>query len=154
MTFFCVNCFAELSADGGSCARCGAPQNLDHRDYPAKLRRALAHPLAETRRRAIFLLGEKRVVDAVRELVEILDDESDPLLAEEAAAALGKIHNRKAMTALVRAARHRSFLVRARAIRALVDAGGIWKKTASELAERDPSAMVRQAARDRKDRGR
>lgn len=147
MTFYCVNCFADLRDDGGQCPRCGVAQNLDRRDYAAKLRSALAHPLAETRRRAIFLLGEKRVTDAVGELIEILDRESDPFLVEEAAAALGKIQDDRSLAALVRAARHKSFLVRARAIEALAHAGGIWRKTALEIAEQDPSAMVRESAR-------
>ncbi len=147
MTFYCINCFAELHDDGGQCPRCGAAQNLDRRDYAAKLRRALGHPIAETRRRVIFLLGEKRITDAVGDLIEILDHESDPFLVEEAATALGTIRGDQSLAALVRAARHRSFLVRARAIEALVCAGGIWRERALEIAEHDPSAMVRESAR-------
>jgi hypothetical protein len=39
---------------------------------------ALSHPLVETRRRVIFLLGEKRAVEAVEELIEVIDCETDP----------------------------------------------------------------------------
>jgi HEAT repeats len=147
MTFYCVNCFAELSTDGGVCPRCGAAQNLDRCDYAAKLRAALAHPIAETRRRAVFLLGEKRVTDAVAELAEILDREDDPFLVEEAAAALGKIQGEQSLAALARAAHHKSFLVRARAVEALAAAGGTWREMALEMAEHDSSAMVRESTR-------
>jgi hypothetical protein len=41
----------------------------------------------------------------------------------------------------------KSFLVRARSIEALVAAGGEWKRTAVDLADHDPSAMVRESAR-------
>jgi len=149
MTFYCVNCFAELARDDRACPRCGADQHPGRRDYAAKLRAALAHPLAETRRRAIFLLGEKRVAPAVRNLAEIIDREPDPFLVEEAAIALGKIRDQESRAALARAARHKSFLVRARAVEALANAGGAWRKIALEIAEHDPSAMVRESARTR-----
>jgi HEAT repeat protein len=147
MTFYCINCFAEIPADRGACPRCGAVQTLDRRDYAAKLRAALAHPLAETRRRAIFLLGEKRVSAAVGELIEVLDRENDPFLAQEAVIALGKIPGQQSLEALARAARHKSFLVRSRAVEALVSAGGVWRKLGLKIAEHDPSAMVRENAR-------
>ncbi len=147
MTFYCVNCFAELASDDRECPRCGADQHLDRRDYAAKLRAALAHPLAETRRRAIFLLGEKRVAAAVRNLAELVDREDDPFLVEEAAIALGKIRDEESRAALVRAAHHKSFLVRARAVEALANAGGAWRKIALKIAKHDPSAMVRESAR-------
>lgn len=146
MTFFCVNCFAELSAEGGRCPRCGAAQNLDRRDYAAKLRSALAHPMVETRRRAIFLMGEKRLAEGVDELIEILERETDPFLVEESVGALGKIRSEKTLSALTRAACHKSFLVRARAIRALVSAGGRWARIATEIAASDPSPSVRAVA--------
>jgi HEAT repeat protein len=145
MTFFCVECFERLPSESERCPRCGSAQNIDQGDYAAKLRKALSHPMAETRRRVIYLLGEKRIVEAVGELVEILDHESDPFLVEEAADALGKIGGDKALAALVRAAQHKSFLVRARAIQTLARAGGAWKESALQMAERDPSAMVRES---------
>ncbi|HZO80337.1 MAG TPA: HEAT repeat domain-containing protein [Candidatus Binataceae bacterium] len=151
MTFYCVNCFAELASDDRACPRCGVEQQLDGRDYPAKLRKALKHPLAETRRRAIFVLGEKRVAEAVRDLAELADHEDDPFLVEEAAIALGKIRNEESLAALAHAAHHKSFSVRARAIEALARAGGAWRKIALDIAEHDPSATVRESVRCRND---
>jgi HEAT repeat protein len=149
MTFYCWKCFSEMRSPLGTCPRCGAAQDIDFRDYVAKLRAALAHPLAETRRRAIFLLGEKHVAEAVDDLKRIIVGDSDPFLAEEAAIALGKIADQKALAALIAAARHRSFLVRARAVKALTAAGGTWARLANELARNDPSAMVRESVRAR-----
>ncbi len=146
MTYYCWNCFAEMRAPGGACPQCGKPQEIDRRDYIAKLRAAVGHPLAETRRRAIFLLGEKRVAEAVGDLARVLDSERDPFLAEEAMIALGKIGGDEAMRAVIARARHRSFMVRARAVEALAAAGGNWARIAIEIAREDPSAMVRAAA--------
>jgi HEAT repeat protein len=149
MTFYCLYCFAEFPRDGAPCRRCGAAQGLDRRDYAAKLRAALVHPLTETRRRAIFLLGEMRMMDAVGELVEIMNSEGNPFLVREAVVALGKIQGELSLTASVRVAHHRSFLVRARVVKVLTDLGGIWRKKVLEIAEQDPSSMVRENARSK-----
>jgi hypothetical protein len=146
MTFYCWKCFSEMRSPFGTCPRCGTTQDTDARNYVEKLRAALAHPLAETRRRAVYLLGEKHVADAVDDLRQLVAGDPDPFLAEEAAIALGKIGNDKACEALAVAARHSSFIVRTRAIEALVAAGGQWAHLANELARHDPSASVRQAA--------
>jgi len=87
------------------------------------------------------------VEEAVGDLVEILEHESDPFLVEEAAQALGKLRVEKALAALVRAARHKSFLVRARAIQSLIEAGGEWASMARQIARSDPSTCVRDSAR-------
>jgi HEAT repeat protein len=146
MTFYCWRCFSEIMSGFGTCPRCAARQDVDERGYVEKLRAALVHPLAETRRRAIFLLGEKRAAEAIEDLSDIIADEPDPFLAEEATLALGKIGDENALNALTAAARHRSFIVRARAVEALAAAGGNWARLAGELARADPSAMVRGAA--------
>lgn len=151
MTFFCINCFAEFDADAEDCWQCGATQDLDARDYVTKVRAALAHPLADTRRRAIFLLGEKYVVEAGDELIQLIDTESDPFLVEEAIVALGKIGGMNALTAIMRAVSHESFLVRARAVEALIAAGGVWERTAVKLALEDPSETVRETVRGGRD---
>jgi HEAT repeat protein len=149
MAFYCWRCFSEMRLSLEICPRCGAAQDIDQRNYMEKLRAAVVHPLAETRRRAIFLLGEKRVAEAVGDLQEIIARDPDPFLAEEAAIALGKIGDEKAREALTDAARHKSFIVRARAIEALAAAGGRWQRLANDLARQDSSAMVRQAVRTR-----
>lgn len=146
MTFFCMNCFAELRSAAETCPRCGAEQSCAALDFAAKLRAALAHPIAEIRRRAIFLLGKKRVAKAADDLIQVVESETDPFLVEEAVAALGRIGDEKALHALCRAARHRSFLVRARAVEALATAGGDWQIKALDHAHNDPSAMVRKSA--------
>jgi len=143
MTFFCWKCFAEIESLSTTCQSCGATPDHNDFTYTEKLRRALAHPLVETRRRAIFLIGEKRIAEAVVDLSLIIVGESDPFLAEEAAIALGKIGNEPALYALTAGARHRSFMVRARALEALSAAGGYWARLARNWARSDPSAAVR-----------
>jgi HEAT repeat protein len=146
MTFFCINCFAELRSATETCPRCGAEQSRDVRDFAAKLRAALAHPVAEIRRRAIFLLGKKCVTEGVDDLVRVVESETDPFLVEETAGALGRIGGDQALYALCRVARDKSLLVRARAVAGLVRAGGDWETKGFDLARNDPSAMVRESA--------
>jgi hypothetical protein len=58
MTFFCMNCLAELPADDERCPRCGVSQSLDSRDYVTNLRMALSHLRVETRRERFFCLAK------------------------------------------------------------------------------------------------
>jgi HEAT repeat protein len=120
MTFFCINCLAELRAGDERCPRCGVSQSLDLRDYVTKLRAALAHPLAETRRRVIFILGERGEVDATGDLIRVVESDPDPYEAAEAVAALAKIGSADAIAAIRRAARHNSLVVRKHATEALL----------------------------------
>jgi HEAT repeat protein len=149
MRFFCWKCSSEVESLFGTCRYCGTEQDIDPRIYFDKLRGALGHPVAETRRRAIFLLGEKRAVQAIDDLSRIVAGESDIFLAEEAAIALGKINDERALSALTAAARHRSFIARARALRALAEAGGYWSRLAQKWARSDPSAIIRATGRVR-----
>jgi HEAT repeat protein len=146
MTVFCINCFAEIASDAAVCGRCGALQSGDRREYAEKLRSALRHPIAETRRRAVFLIGERRLEDATVELRKLAQADNDPYLAAEAVDALKKIATPNALTAIEGAARHPSFVVRAQAVQALALAGGKWRESALALARRDPSSMVRASA--------
>jgi len=115
-------------------------------DLSEKLIRALRHPIGETRRRASFLLGEKRVSEATADLIDLVDHDPDPYVGAEAVTALEKIGTPDALYGIERAASHESFVVRQRAVEALVAAGGEWADTAREIAEDDPSPSVRDAA--------
>ncbi|MFZ0890238.1 MAG: HEAT repeat domain-containing protein [Candidatus Binataceae bacterium] len=114
-------------------------------DLREKLIRALKHPIGETRRRASFLLGEKRVSEATADLIDLVDRDPDPYVGAEAVGALEKIGNPAALYGIESAACHKSFVIRERAIRALVAAGGEWADTAREVAGSDPSLSVRSA---------
>jgi HEAT repeats len=148
MVSYCPNCFSEIGSQEGTCLRCRRSEKVRPRDYIARLRAALASPDIETQRRAIFIIGERRVHEAVTDLRWIAQRGPNPHLAEEAAIALGKISGTIALDALVATARrNRSPIVRARALEALLATEGKWAQQASAIARRDPSALVRAVAR-------
>jgi len=146
MNSFCWNCFQTVDSDDALCRDCGRQQNPVPGDLREKLIRALKHPIGETRRRASFLLGQKRASAATADLDDLVEHDPDPYVAAEAVTALEKIGTPDALYGIERAASHESFVVRQRAVEALVAAGGEWADTAREIAEDDPSPSVRDAA--------
>ena len=146
MNSFCWNCFQTIDSDDTLCPYCARQQHPVPGDLREKLIRALRHPIGETRRRASFLLGEKRVSEATADLIDLVDHDPDPYVGAEAVTALEKIGTSDALYGIERAASHESFVVRQRAVEALVAAGGEWADTAREIAEDDPSPSVRDAA--------
>ena len=55
---FCLTCFSTMPPDGQTCPACGqGVAAASARDYRKKLTRALQHPLADVRMRAIIALG-------------------------------------------------------------------------------------------------
>lgn len=148
MVSYCPGCFFEISSEERSCRRCGRAQEVRPREYIARLLAGVAGRNVETQRAAIFIIGERRVCEAVPDLGWIAQHGPNPYLAEEAAIALGKIGGPIALDALlVTARRNRSAIVRARAVEALLATEGKWAQQAYEVARRDPSAVVRAAAR-------
>lgn len=68
---YCMNCFATMPRNAEVCPACGAEvAAFTSRCYREKLLRALHHPLAEVRMRAVIALGLRRDVEAARDLVE------------------------------------------------------------------------------------
>lgn len=146
MKSFCWNCFQVIESSEAPCPRCGQSQCAVPGDFCEKLLRALNHPIGETRRRAAFLLGEKRVSEAVANLASLVAGDSDPYVAKEAVSALAKIGSSQALHAIERAASHRSFMVREGAVQALAAAGGRWTRLARRIADSDLSPSVKSAA--------
>jgi HEAT repeat protein len=147
MVSYCPSCFSEIRPEDRTCRRCGRAEGIRPREYIARLRAALAGPHVETQRRAILIIGDRRVSEAIPDLCWIARHGPNPYLAEEAAIALGKIGGQIALDALLLAARrNRSAIVRARAIESLLATEGKWAQQAYEVARRDPSAIVRAAA--------
>ncbi len=83
---------------------------------------------------------------AVQPLGEVLRTTSEPFLACEIVAALGKIGGSEAETLLLRALDHQGFLVRLAALQVLGHAAGA--AAALEHATRDSSPSVRRLARE------
>jgi HEAT repeat protein len=69
---FCLACFRQVPAQSLSCPICGADlAAFSAQDYRDKLLRALEHPLAEVRMRAIIACGWRGETRAARPLYEL-----------------------------------------------------------------------------------
>lgn len=67
---YCLNCFALIPRDTRRCPACGGSvSEMSERTYGDKLLRALEHPLAEVRMRAILALGMRGEPDSAPALV-------------------------------------------------------------------------------------
>lgn len=90
MTWFCLECFAEVAPHAVRCSACGAPTGGE-RSYEQKLIAALAHRLPDRRLLAAELLGRLGSRAAVPQLSELALDATDPHLQAAAARALARI---------------------------------------------------------------
>lgn len=121
MTFFCPKCWKEIPSGRETCPHCGARMaEEDAKPFVEKLRSALRHPEPETVIRAAWILGERKEISAVSDLIDVLQTSQDGFLAEAAAEALGKIGDPRALAALEGAAISGSARVR-RASRIAID---------------------------------
>jgi HEAT repeat protein len=148
MKSFCANCFAIIEYGAPVCPCCHAPQNRAPGNLRDKLIRALKHPLGEVRKRVSLVLGEKRVTEATNALAEVIERDPDPYVTGEAVVALSKMLSPAALAAIERAALHESFLVRKLAVRALIAAGGEWRRKANQIARGGRNLAVRTTAKD------
>jgi HEAT repeat protein len=84
---------------------------LDCEPYESKLIRALRHPEPLTRRRAVRILGERRVGEAIPALLLCASNGADPYLRAEVVLALQQIGTSSAASALARLAADPSVIV-------------------------------------------
>lgn len=66
-----MNCFTSLSRSEAVCPACGAAaEAMSAEDYRSKLVRALHHPLADVRMRAVIAIGLRGEAETAGELVQ------------------------------------------------------------------------------------
>ena len=94
MIFYCMNCWAEIAEDCGSCPKCGAFQEeLLKEDFNQKLIRALSHPEPETVLRAIEIIGNRKCNEAMPFLKNIITEHRDPFRTAQALEAFLKLES-------------------------------------------------------------
>lgn len=149
LTFFCPFCWHEVEKNIVICPYCGeAPAAWTTKAYTDKLRQALSHLEPQTQRRAVYLLGEKQVKEAINDLEALLQRTRDPILAGAVVRALRKIGDKATFPALTEALSHPSFIVRRESIEAL--ASFPTEQIVPLLlqrAQQDPSPSVRATAK-------
>ena len=112
-TWFCPNCWYEVTPDERTCPHCASDLAKLHRvDYESKLIQALDHRLADRRLIAARVLGQIGGTRAVRALIKLAQRDGDPYASAEAVRALACIGGSEATAYLQKAAQHRSVVVR------------------------------------------
>jgi len=146
VVFFCPACWKELPGDLHCCPHCNAKlSSWSENTFVEKLLQALSHPQPLTQIRAVYLLGEKRIAEAAIPLAELYRRSKDPFLQSEILEAMGKIGSEAAISLLLEALCHPSFIVRGEAVRALDKiAKNSVIRSALNRALQDPSSYVRE----------
>jgi HEAT repeat protein len=101
MTYYCIQCWAEIEKNEMACPHCGADQDgLGRESYVEKLIRALHHPVPETSIRAAHILGSVKSTAAVPALSKLAASNVDPFVRAAAIEALGNIGDATVIPAL------------------------------------------------------
>jgi HEAT repeat protein len=149
LTIYCPVCYAANAETRSVCAECGASLAEEEAgDFTDRLLWALHHPEPTVAPRAAWVLGERRDRRAVEPLIALTARTREMGALEEAARALGKIGDPRAIPALVSLLRGSYVSVRVQAARALGAIGGTCAVSALTQARTDPSASVRAAAQE------
>jgi HEAT repeat protein len=150
MIFYCPNCWSELPSGQRLCVHCGQEVSVwDEKTFTEKLVQALTHSEPMTQTRAVYLLGEKRTAEAVGALKQLFRRSKNPFLQSEVIEAMGKIGGEAAVSLLIEALRHPSFIVRGEAAKALGTCSGHGiVKQALARALKDPSSYVRERGQE------
>jgi len=123
---YCLDCFAQMPDDARRCPVCGrSVSEMSGRAYGEKLLRALEHPLAEVRMRAILALGMRGESHAAGALVACaLRRPTDVIESLETVRSLGRLNaGRPCRTALRQLAKlHPANSVKTAAAQALTHA--------------------------------
>lgn len=120
LSFFCPYCWRRVSENDAICPKCSEDiRAADARPFAEKLRAALHHSEPQTRVRAAWILGERREVSGVPDLMAVVIEADDAFVAEAAVEALGKIGAREAVVVLEQAQEQGTVRVRRAAQRAL-----------------------------------
>lgn len=145
---YCPHCWAELGYEATTCTNCGASLS-EEQSYVDRLIAALHHPEPTRAGLALDILSgwlhETRAVEPICALVE---HTSDPAMLKQAAHALGRLGERRAVPTLARLLGDpsRPFVARQAAAQALGQLGGAEAFQALTLALADPLASIREAA--------
>lgn len=112
-TFFCPQCWTEISESAGGCPHCGYDlSSYERLSYEEKLILSLKHPIRENRMMAIQLLGNLKSEKAVVALECMLESEEDFYVLRETIHALAGIGGAESMRIIRGLRNHPSRLVR------------------------------------------
>ncbi|MDA8156737.1 MAG: HEAT repeat domain-containing protein [Actinomycetota bacterium] len=121
MVFFCPACWREIKADDDRCPHCGADiKQHEKMDFEGKLINALKHPEPETVLRAVWVLGRIKSDKAIKQLISLFGQTSDPFLKVIILEALARIDTPEALGFIIRSVDSEVAMVRTKA-RELLD---------------------------------
>ncbi len=116
MIFYCPACWKKIQEDDGKCPYCGADIVLyDQKSFDEKLIKALGHPIRETAGIAVWILGERKIAEAVAPLRQLFEWTDNPFLQRDILDALNKIGTEDALNFIMESLEHHISMVRRRA---------------------------------------
>ncbi len=148
MIRYCPRCWAEVDWEATVCPTCRAPLYEQEEDFVDKLIAALRHPEPTRAGLAIDILaGFMHDTRAVEPICELIGRNNDIAILRQAARALGRLGDRRAVATLAQllADESRPFVARQAAAEALGQLGGDEAQQALMAALTDPLASVREA---------
>ncbi|MCX7738612.1 MAG: hypothetical protein N2Z80_04265 [Hydrogenothermaceae bacterium] len=114
--FFCPACWSQIGSSDQVCPNCGFDLEEFHKmEYEYKILMALEHPVKEWRKNTVYVIGLKRLEEAVPYLDIMIDKESDPFILIEIVDTLKKIGTISVLPLLEKLSIHKYALVRNKA---------------------------------------
>ncbi len=116
MTFYCPACWKEIREEDNTCPHCGNDIALrDQKSFDEKLIQALGHPIRETAGTAVWILGERKTIQAIVPLIRLFEMTDKPFLQREILDTLDKIGTEDALNFIMESLDHHISMVRRRA---------------------------------------
>jgi HEAT repeat protein len=114
ITYYCPNCWQEISEQDEICPFCGYPlEDYSRLPLEEKLLMSLRHPALDSRMMAVQILGNLGSTRALPQFEIILSDpETDIYLLREVIQALSRIQHPKSADLLQKVMTHSSPLIR------------------------------------------
>jgi len=120
ITYFCPACWKVISEEDIICPYCGYDlRDFQQMPYEYKLLMGLNHPVTEMRLNVIHVIGMKNLKEAIPQLENMINKETNPIVLMHIVDALARMSHPEALELLSKLALHRYSLVRSRAKQAL-----------------------------------
>lgn len=125
MTFFCPTCWKEIKEIDRICPSCGADiVKHGNKDFEEKLINALRHRERETVRRAVYILGRRKSVQALQPLFDLFRQTDNTFLRIEILNTLNEIGVPQATEFLMKVSNSDVGIIK-RMAKELINMGGI-----------------------------
>jgi HEAT repeat protein len=147
MVVYCSECWSENQYGESKCRSCGASLiPVSEENYVTKLIKALRHPEPSTPIRAAWILGNRKEIQAVPQLLILLQSSSDPYILSSVVNALGQIGDSSVIDTLEQLLDTTFLKVRLEIIKALRNIGGPRARDILQCCLKSDNQKIRESA--------